>query len=249
MPNTGIYSAPQTEGTYHVRVVSEANPDLPAIAVVKVVPENVTVSINPASALIAANSTKSFTATVTGTSNTQVTWSVLETGGGTISQSGGYLAPSVAGTYTIKAVSVSDPTKSATATVTVTAVGTGGSGGNSNQFPFGVWVGPSSVSFTIDKAGQDLGLKYYGGSISYPGLTNGIIYTTGNATPDGMNGATIMGSGSSVSFGVLDKGNLTSMEAHLTQNASNPDKLEGILIVIPLTGATINTSNAVFLRQ
>ncbi len=62
--------------------------------------------------------TQQFTATVTGTTNTAVTWSAT---GGSISSSGLYTAPSTAGTYTVKVTSVADNTKSASATITVSA--------------------------------------------------------------------------------------------------------------------------------
>jgi hypothetical protein len=62
--------------------------------------------------------TQQFTATVTGTTNTAVTWSAT---GGSISSGGLYTAPSTAGTYTVKVTSVADNTKSASATITVSA--------------------------------------------------------------------------------------------------------------------------------
>jgi hypothetical protein len=67
--------------------------------------------------------------------DTSVTWSVSESGGGSVSASGLYTAPSTAGTYHVVAKSNADQTKTATATLTVnagsatdpipTAVGTG----------------------------------------------------------------------------------------------------------------------------
>lgn len=90
--------------TINVNVVSS----LPAVSV----------SVAPASANIATGATQQFTATVSGSANTAVTWSAT---GGTISASGVYTAPSTAATYTVKATSVADPSKSASATVTVTA--------------------------------------------------------------------------------------------------------------------------------
>jgi hypothetical protein len=80
-------------------------------------PPAVSVSISPASTSLLVGGTQQFTATVTGTSNTSVTWSATA---GTISSGGRYTAPSTAGTYTVRATSVADPTKSAPATVNVT---------------------------------------------------------------------------------------------------------------------------------
>ncbi|MBK5275600.1 MAG: hypothetical protein JJE30_11180 [Desulfuromonadales bacterium] len=90
--NAGVYTAPATEGTYHVKATSVANPSMPAIAIVKVIPLNVIVDVIPASATVASGGSKSFSASVTGTSNTAVTWSVVETGGGSITTSGVYTA-------------------------------------------------------------------------------------------------------------------------------------------------------------
>ena len=88
----------------------------------------VSVSISPTSASVQTGTTQQFTATVTGTTNTAVTWQVNGvTGGnstvGTISTSGLYTAPSTVpnpANVTVTAVSQADPTKSASATVTLT---------------------------------------------------------------------------------------------------------------------------------
>jgi hypothetical protein len=57
-------------------------------------PPTVSVSVSPGTASLSFGATQQFTATVTGTSNTAVTWSVK--GGGTISSTGLYTAPSAA---------------------------------------------------------------------------------------------------------------------------------------------------------
>lgn len=80
----------------------------------------VNVSISPATSALLVNQTAQFTATVTGTSNTAVTWSVSESNGGMVS-GGFYSAPWANGTYHVIATSVADPTKSASATVSVSA--------------------------------------------------------------------------------------------------------------------------------
>ncbi len=86
----------------------------------------VSVAVAPHSATIAAGSTQQFTATVSNTSNTAVTWSVDgvtngNTTAGTISTSGLYTAPSSSGTHQVVATSQADTTKSDTAAVTVTS--------------------------------------------------------------------------------------------------------------------------------
>jgi len=78
-----------------------------------------TVSISPAAVSLKPSASYQFTATVTNNSNTAVTWSVVEVGGGSVTTSGLYTAPAAVGTYHVKATSQGDSSKSATATVTV----------------------------------------------------------------------------------------------------------------------------------
>lgn len=85
-------------------------------------PAEITIALATATPTIQVNQTAQFTATVTGTSNTQVTYSV--DGGaanGSISAAGVYTAPGTAGVFTVRATSAADPSKSATATITVAA--------------------------------------------------------------------------------------------------------------------------------
>jgi len=81
--------------------------------------QKVSVSIDPMSATVKAGMTQNFTAMVMHASNTAVTWSVQESGGGSISSEGVYTAPAMAGTYHVVATSVKDTKRSAVATVTV----------------------------------------------------------------------------------------------------------------------------------
>lgn len=74
------------------------------------------VNINPSSASVQIGQQQQFTATVTGSSNTSVTWSAS---GGTVTSSGLYTAPLTTGNYFVTATSVADTTKSAKANVTV----------------------------------------------------------------------------------------------------------------------------------
>src|SRR5713101_4384480 len=103
-------------------------------------PPTVAVSIAPTTVTVAAGKTQQFTASVTGSSNTAVTWSMA--GGassGTITSTGLYTAPTTVpnpAQVTVTATSQADSIKSASATVTVTAVSPAGS----------VSVSPSAVS-------------------------------------------------------------------------------------------------------
>ncbi|PYU60108.1 MAG: hypothetical protein DMG55_11780 [Acidobacteria bacterium] len=97
----------------------------PASATTQV--QSVSVTISPTSVALAPNATQQFTATVTGSSNTAVTWEVNGvTGGnsttGTVSTSGLYTAPATVpnpANVTVTAVLQADTTKSASATVTI----------------------------------------------------------------------------------------------------------------------------------
>jgi hypothetical protein len=95
-------------------------------------PANLAITIAPAEAETSVGGTQDFTATVTGSGDTDVTWSVAEgTAGGTIANRGAqaqggavaslgvYSAPATPGTYHIMATSKADPTKSAAAEVLV----------------------------------------------------------------------------------------------------------------------------------
>jgi hypothetical protein len=81
----------------------------------------VTVTVSPASVTLSMLEHQQFTATVSNTSNTTVSWS-LNPNVGTISSSGLYSAPLLIlsrQTVTVIATSAADPTKTATAQVTL----------------------------------------------------------------------------------------------------------------------------------
>lgn len=87
-------------------------------------PPPVTVSLDMSSLTLQAGTTHQFQATVKGSTNTAVTWSVDSvTGGnssvGTIDAKGLYTAPSQGGTHTVSATSEADTSKNASAKVTV----------------------------------------------------------------------------------------------------------------------------------
>ncbi len=88
----------------------------------------VSVSVSPVTASVAIGQTQQFSATVTGTTNTAVTWEVNGTVGGsaavgTITTSGLYTAPAAVPsnpTVSVTATSVADTSKSGAAAVTIT---------------------------------------------------------------------------------------------------------------------------------
>lgn len=82
----------------------------------------VSVTLSPTSVTLSSRQQQQFTAAVTNTSNTAVTWT-LNPNVGTISSSGRYRAPAVILSrqqVMVTAASAADPTKSATATITLT---------------------------------------------------------------------------------------------------------------------------------
>jgi len=86
----------------------KVNPPVPAI----------TVTVKPPTASLAAGGQQQFSATVTGTTNTSVTWSAT---GGTISSTGYYTAGSNAGNFSVMATSAADNSKTGNAAITVSA--------------------------------------------------------------------------------------------------------------------------------
>lgn len=119
--SSGLYTAPSSAGTHTVTATSVADISKSASAAVSVV----SLSVSPQSASLAPNGTQQFTATVQGTNNTGVTWSVDGVMGGnntvgTISSTGLYTAPANPGTHTVTATSSALPSYSVNASVTIT---------------------------------------------------------------------------------------------------------------------------------
>ncbi|MEY2878774.1 MAG: hypothetical protein RLZZ15_1154, partial [Verrucomicrobiota bacterium] len=114
-------------------------------------PLPVTVALNPTSASVVVAATRQFSATVGGTSNTGVTWSVNNLAGGdatvgTISSAGLYTAPAavpIPATVTVRATSIADAIVSALAAVTV-----------SPPPPPVVAITPTSASVTAGQSQQ-----------------------------------------------------------------------------------------------
>lgn len=86
--------------------------------------QQISIQLNQTTATLAPGGTQQFTATVSGSDNTAVTWTVDKVAGGnstvgTITSTGLYTAPQSSGTHVVTATAVVDTTKSASATVTV----------------------------------------------------------------------------------------------------------------------------------
>lgn len=240
--NAGVYTAPATEGTYHVKATSVANPSLPAIAIVKVVPVNVIVDVTPASATVASGGTKAFSATVTGTSNSAVTWSVVDAGGGSITTGGVYTAPSTAGTYHVKATSVADTTKSNITTVTVTPFVA------PKPFPIGTWVGPHNIIITINALGETFGNdKYYSGTINYPVFSGGSVTSSGRISDMSL-GSIVYQGGYALNVVALDS-NSSTVFTFSVSDTTNQTSLTGSLIIVSGVQGYSYSESAKFVKQ
>jgi len=135
-------------------------------------PTTVAVSVSPSSLSLGPSGTQQFAATVTGTSNTAVTWS-LSPSVGSISSMGLYTAPSsvtAQQTVTVKATSTADTTKYATATVVVNPPVA--------SAPVSFWPAsavPGTASDS-DATSVELGLKF---SSSVAGSVTGVRFYKG----------------------------------------------------------------------
>ena len=116
---SGLFTAPASAGTCRV-VATGALQSASAVVTVAAPPPPppppaVTVSISPSFLAIPANSNRRFSATVTGASDTSVTWSAPD--GGTVDSTGLFTTPLASGRFRVVATSNADPTASAAATV------------------------------------------------------------------------------------------------------------------------------------
>jgi Bacterial Ig-like domain (group 2) len=116
---TGFFTAPAVLAPTTLRVTATSVVDTTksATATINVVPV-VSIALDPTSVSLNSGASQQFTATVSGSINTGVTWSATN---GTVTN-GLFTAPNGGPTAYVTATSVADPTKSATATITVLAV-------------------------------------------------------------------------------------------------------------------------------
>ena len=121
--SSGVYTAPGTDGTFHVIATSLADSTQTITATVTIA--TLVVSIIPPSEVLGPQGVRDFSASVNTSLNATVTWMVQEgAAGGTITPSGQYTAPNVTGgLFHVVATSVQDATKNAIANVTIVASG------------------------------------------------------------------------------------------------------------------------------
>lgn len=121
--SSGVYTAPaliSTEQTVAVTATDVANPAITSTATITLLPAMV--SVTPASVTLYPEQTQRFTAVVTNSSNTAVTWSISPAGAGSISSSGVYSSPPTVATeqtVTVTAASQEYPSVAASAVVTL----------------------------------------------------------------------------------------------------------------------------------
>ncbi|MCE9572505.1 MAG: hypothetical protein K8W52_05060 [Deltaproteobacteria bacterium] len=94
-------------------------PDSPADLAGTCVIDDVHVTVTPSTDAVLADTTTRLAATLTGSADTAITWTVVEAGGGTIASDGRYRAPMTAGTYHVRATSHANPERSGEAAITV----------------------------------------------------------------------------------------------------------------------------------
>jgi Abnormal spindle-like microcephaly-assoc'd, ASPM-SPD-2-Hydin len=193
----GVYTAPRKTGTDVVTATSVADSTKSAAATITVTatptptnpgPSVTSVTVLPSPASSITGGTLTFSASVQGsTSNKAVTWKAAL---GTINAAGGYTAPAKAGTDSVTATSVADPTKSGSATVTVTAAPPNNP--PSTPSVTGVTISPTSASATtggtlqfsasVSGSASDKSVSW---SAAVGQITAGGLYTApGNAGSD-----------------------------------------------------------------
>jgi len=186
LSTAGLYTAPASitaASSITVKATSVADPTKFATAVVNLTsPQSIiTVAISPASVSLTAGKTQLYQATVNGTNNKGLTWSISPAIG-TISASGTYTAPSslaASASVTVTATSVADPTRKATALI------------NLNLAPGVIKVSPASISVKT--------LKTFQFTSTTLGLANpAVVWSVGSPgggtiTPGGLYTAPVMG--------------------------------------------------------
>jgi hypothetical protein len=147
--SNGLYTAPAvvtSAQTVLVTATSSADSTKSATATIHLTP--VGIAVTPASVTLGASGSQQFSATVTGTTNNGVSWT-MSPNVGSLSSSGMYQAPSSISSQqmvTITATSVADNTKSATAVITLTA--------STPSQPATLAVSPGSVSLSAGQSQQ-----------------------------------------------------------------------------------------------
>ena len=236
--SAGVYTAPATAPTpaqVYVKATSVVYSGSYGVAKVTVVPV-ITVSVSPSTAELVVGANQQFSATVTGTTNDGVTWSVTGKGCtglacGGVTSTGFYIAPAKVPSpaqVTVTATSVLDTTKSGSATVTILP-------------PVGVTISPSAVQVVI------------GGSQQFTATVTG---TTNPGVTWSLTGAGCSGSacGTITSYGLYTAPMKIPNPAKVIVNAiSEADTTKSatsvVTIIAPVTVAISPTSAVLYLGE
>ncbi len=235
----GSYSTSVTgtaQGQATVKVTFTEGTGSPRSATVTVnVTDNVVITIDPTTASLQTNGTQQFAATVTGTANKTVTWSVQEGAtGGSVTTAGLYTAPGSAGTYHVVATSQADGTKSASATVTVERSWPRQFGSTGDDVGYGIAVDASGNVYVCGLAGGDLGGGGQGGNDAFVAKYNANgqrlwLRQFGTAEDDEADGLAVDSSGNvyvaGTTFGPLGGANAGNFDAFLAKYDSSGNQV------------------------
>jgi WD40 repeat protein len=159
-------------------------------------PSAISVQISPVTATVFQGATQLFTATVSGTTNTAVAWSVQEGAlGGTITAAGSYRAPTNAGTFHVIATSQADTSKIAIATITVPGPSVAIAPVSVTLAPSGTQAFTATVTGLVNTAVTWTVQEAAGGAVSGTGfytapITTGFYHVVATSVAD----ATVSGS-------------------------------------------------------
>jgi hypothetical protein len=159
-------------------------------------PSSISVTVSPASANIRAGDSFQFTATVSGSSNTAVTWAVNGTMGssstlGAVSSNGTYTAPSSLpnpNTVTITAASAASGSATASSAVTLLNPTPALSGIN----PASIGTGPFTLALTGTKFVRGAQVQMGTTALTTTFVSSTQLTATGNATSSGNFGVTVV---------------------------------------------------------
>jgi hypothetical protein len=174
---SGVYTPSGVPGVYTIVATSVEDPRKFGTATVTVTSP---VAILPETATVSVTKTLQYGASVSEVPNTPITWSVIESNGGAITQDGLYTAPALPGIFHIKAENTNDPTQFVLGVVQVVA---GSANVTVANFPVEVvsWPNPANVAI-----GQGFQIYTEVRNTPNPGITYAVMEPDGGTvTPAG----------------------------------------------------------------
>jgi len=194
-PASGLYTAPSpipASATVTVTATSTADNTVAGTAKITLTAAAaIAVTVSPSSATLTAGQMQQFTAAVTNTANTQVTWSLTPAGAGSVDSTGLYTAPAsvtASQKVTVTATSVADTTRTGTAAITLGVlvdVGTGASTATLQaQFVQAYYRNGFANLVSVPPQGNvaSLGGGVYGQKFSDAAKDSGITYVLATAS-------------------------------------------------------------------